>query len=334
MNDTTGALLLLLVVLVIAAVSSRRVAIAASLVAFACFNFFFLSPVGTFAIARKDDLVALFALLAVGVIGSHLSYQARRRAEEALALAQQRNEAEMARRSAEAKSALVASLSHDLKTPLTGLTLASANLGLPGLSDAERREQMQIVQGELDRLKRLFDNIVDMASVESHARTAELEWVQPADLVDAARRQVEGTLASHPITITDETDQRLVHLDPRLTSAALAHVLENAATYSSSGAPVAIDVRLRADHLVIAVRDQGPGLPPHELERVFERFFRGSGTRDDRFASGMGLAIARGLLAIQGGRITATNHPERGAVFTLEIPAVTRSPSDVTLEVA
>ena len=101
MNETAVALVLLLVVLVVAAVSSRVVAIVASLVAFACYNFFFLPPVGTFSIAKKDDLVALVVLLAVSLIGSHLSHQAQRRAEEALSLGRERNEAEMARRSAE-----------------------------------------------------------------------------------------------------------------------------------------------------------------------------------------------------------------------------------------
>lgn len=129
MNETTAALLLLLAVLAIAAVSSRGLAVVAALLAFAGFNFFFLPPVGTFAIAKRDDLVALFVLLAVSLIGSQLSHVARRRAQEALALAQQRNEAELARKAAAARAALVASLGHDLKTPLTALTVAAGNLG-------------------------------------------------------------------------------------------------------------------------------------------------------------------------------------------------------------
>lgn len=334
MNVTTAALLLLLVVLAVAAVSTRRVAIAASLVAFACFNFFFLPPTGTFAIDKQDDAIALLALLAVSLIGSHLSQQARRRAEEALSLAQEKTEAEMARRSAEAKTALVASLSHDLKTPLTALTIAAGNLNTPELSDEERREQLQIVRSELERLKRLFDNIVDMASVEARAMSPELEWVHPNEIVDAARQQVETKLAGHPIEIAGDIDQRLVRLDPRLTSAALAHVLENAGAYSPEQSPIVIDVRIAGDRLIVAVRDHGPGVPPQDIDRIFDRFFRGSDTRYNRFGSGMGLAITRGLLAIQGGTISAANHPDGGAVFTLEIPAATRSATDVEMEVA
>ena len=288
----------------------------------------------TFAIATQDDLVALFALLAVSLIGSQLSHLARRRADEAVMLAQQRNEAELARKNAEVKSALVASLSHDLKTPLTALTVAAGNLSLGGLSDTERREQREIVQTEFDRLQRLFDNVIEMASVEALEMHAELEWVHPIDIVDAGCTQAAVALGSRTIEVRDSTD-RLVHLDPRFTSAALAHVLENAAAYSPASTPVVVDARIVAETLVLAVRDRGPGLPPQDVDRIFERFYRATGaTAPNRFGSGMGLAITRGLLEIQGGRITAANHPDGGALFTLEIPAATRAAAEVALDVA
>jgi len=324
MNTTTVALLFLLVVLIVAAVSTRTVAITVSLVAFVCFNFFFLPPVGTFTIAKGDDIVALVALLAVSLIGSHLSHQARERAKAALALAQERNEAEIARRNADAKAALVASISHDLKTPLTALTVSAGNLGMPGLSEEERGEQLRLVQTELTRLKRLFDSIIDMASVETRSLTTELEWVHPADIVEAACQHAETALRSREIDVRDQSGDQVVHLDPRITSPALAHVLENAAMYSPVSSPIAIHISVTGDHLVLAVRDRGSGLRTNELERIFDRFYRGTGTVPNQFSSGMGLAITRGLLSIQGGRIRAANHPEGGAIFTLEIPAASR----------
>lgn len=332
MNETTVALLFLLVVLVVAAVASRRVAIAASLVAFICFNFFFLPPVGTFTIAKKDDIVALLALLAVSLIGSHLSHQARHRTQVALTLAQERNEAEIAKQSADVKSALVASLSHDLKTPLTALTVSAGNLGIPGLSEDDRREQMRIVQTELLRLKRLFDSIVDMASLDARSISAELEWVHPSDIVEAACQQTEAALASHKIDVRDQSADQVVHLDPRITAAALAHVLENAAMYSPASSPIAIDARVSPDRVIIAVRDHGPGLRADEIDRIFERFYRGTAMTQNQFSSGMGLAITRGLVAIQGGRISAANHPEGGAIFTLEIPAASRVAAEMALD--
>lgn len=331
MNDTTIALALVLVVLVIAAAANRWVAIAASLLAFAGFNFFFLPPIGTFTIAKQDDLIALLTLLAVSLIGSHLSYQARRRAEEAVAMAAQRNEAEIARRNAEAKAALVASLSHDLKTPLTALTVATANLTGAALSQPERDEQAEIVQMELARLRRLFDNVTELASIEARATSSELQWVPAVDIVDAACQHTAAVLTSHQLQITGNGDDRLVHIDPRLTTAALVHVLQNAAAYSPPGSLIEIDVRVAHGRLTISVRDHGPGLAPEDLERMFERFYRGA--RHDQFGSGMGLAITRGLLAIQHGQVTAANHAQGGAVFTIDIPVASR-PADVSLDVA
>jgi two-component system sensor histidine kinase KdpD len=310
------------------------VAVVASLVAFVCYNFFVLPPVGTFRIASRDDLVALFVLLAVSLIGSHLSHQARRRAGESLHLERQRDEAEMARRSAEVKSALVASLSHDVKTPLTALTLAAGNLTSPGLSVELQREQLQIIDTELARLKRLFDNMIDLASVESHTTAPQQEWVMASDIIDAARRQAGATLDGHTVNVRDDTGLQLLFLDPRLTSSALAHVLQNAGAYSPEAKPIEVAVILASSRLAISVRDHGPGVPANDLPRIFERFYRGSGADHHSFRQGMGLAITRGLLDLQGGRIVAANHSDGGAVFTLEVPTSVRSISDVTVEVA
>jgi two-component system sensor histidine kinase KdpD len=169
-----------------------------------------------------------------------------------------------------------------------------------------------------------------MASLETRAVTAEIEWVPPADILEAARQQAVTALAVRDIVIHGDAEPRLVQIDPRLTSAAVAHVLENAAAYSPPAAPIEIGVRVGEGELVIAVRDHGPGLPPQDVERVFERFYRGTGS-SDRFGTGMGLAIARGLIALQGGRITVANHAAGGAIFTLAIPVATRAAVEITL---
>ena len=324
MNETTAALGVLLIVLVIAAVSSRTVAVMASLVAFAVYDFFVLPPIHNFTIDRQDDLVALLALLAVSLIGSHLSQLARRRATEGLTLARERDAADAARRSAETRSALIASLSHDLKTPLTALTIATENLGSAGLSDADRAEQLDIVQTELRRLRRLFDQVVDLASVEAQALTPEPEWVQPIEIVDAARHQAQSVISGHQMSVGGDLEQTLVLIDPRLTSAALAHVLENAANYGSRSLPIEVTVTAENGRLAIAVRDHGRGLAPAEESRVFDRFYRGTAAGTSRFGTGMGLAITRGLLTLQGGTVKAQNHPEGGAIFTIELPVSTR----------
>jgi two-component system sensor histidine kinase KdpD len=467
-NPTIVALSFLLVVLVVAAVLTRRVAVATSLTAFLCFNFFFLPPVGTLTIADPQHLVALFTLLSVSIVASHLSDQVRRRAEEATArrdelarlfdltrdilltpdsadavthiagsiarrfglrgaticlpgppawqlhhspehtveidvrqldgflsagqqalpchaperthgghlrvpmrngttvwlvplrvatqpigvlalqgdavepgtadaiagvtaigierthLLEERKEAEVVRRGAELKSALLASLSHDLKTPLTAVTVAASNLDASWLTDDQRHEQADIVRTELARLNRLFQDIVDMARIEINAVTAELEWVQPAEIIEAAAHQVERAMARHHVEIDAGAEKSFVRLDPRLTSAALAHVLENAGQYAPPGSTISVNVALSYDALQIIVRDRGVGIAPEDLQHLFERFYRGAEARQQRYGTGMGLAITRGLLAAEGGRVWAENHPDGGAVFTLAIPVETR----------
>jgi two-component system, OmpR family, sensor histidine kinase KdpD len=467
-NPTIVALSFLLVVLLVAAVSTLWVAVAISLMAFVCFNFFFLPPVRTFTIADPENWAALFTLLAISIVAIHLSSQARRKAEEAMArrdelarlfaltrdillitdpqdavaivaqwirrrfefervaiclpdgdrwnlhqsdqpsmdfdwlqldaafsepraslassadnsragharieardgarawivplrvgvsplgllalaggsvepgtrdalagvaaiaierthLLEHRNEAEVMRRSAELKSALLASLSHDLKTPLTAVTVAANNLNASWLTPEQRREQTGIVVSELGRLNHLFRDVVDMAKIETEAVVAEREWVQPAEIAEAAARQVESALDGHRVTIDDEAERAFVKVDPQLTSAALAHLLENAAQYSPAGSAILVRISVTSNELRIAVRDHGPGVVPDELDRLFERSYRGAAARRDTFGTGMGLAITRGLLAAEDGRVWAENHPEGGAVFTISVPADTQS---------
>jgi len=308
-DPTIVALCFLLIVLVVAAVSSWRIAVATSLMAFLSFNFFFLPPTGTLAIADAQHWVALFTLLFVSLVGSYLSSQIRHRADEA-------TKAEVARHSAELKSSLLASLGHDLKTPLTALTVAATNLNASWLSPEQRLEQADIVQAELARLNRLFQNLIEMARIESHAVSAEREWVAPADVIDAATQQVESSLVLHRLNVEAGDEALLVHLDPRLTSAALAHVLENAAQHSPAGSSISVTVTAVATEIRFIVRDRGTGLAETPGPQT-----------PSRANSGMGLTISRGLLSAEGGRIWGENDPDGGAVFTLAVPVESRMTS-------
>lgn len=335
-NPTIVALSFLLVVLVVATFSPRRVAVGTSLLSFACFNFFFLPPVRTFTIADPQHGVALLTLLAVSIVASHLASQARERAHEVLVertrLLEERKEAEVVRRGAELKSALLASLSHDFKTPLTAVTVAANNLNATWLTDEQRREQAEIVRVELDRLNRLFQDIIDLARIETNAVAAEPEWVHPAEIVEAAARQITPALSRHRLVTELGPDNHLVRVDPRLTSAALAHLLENAGQYSPEGSVIVVRVTLSADEMRLSVRDGGKGLAARDLPHVFEQFYRGASAVEQRFGTGMGLAITRGLLAAEGGRVWAENDPGGGAIFTIALPAESRAASAIQAE--
>ena len=316
-------------------------AIATSLAAFVLFNLFFLPPVGTLAVADPAHWVSLLSLLAVSLVASHLSAQARRRThevevqrDEIASLLEERREAESIRRNAELKSALLAALGHDLKSPLTAATVAADNLSATWLDEDGRREQAEILRTELVRLNRLFQDIVDMARIETQAVDAEPEWVQPAEMIDAAAAQAADALAGHELRVRSSLEAVLVEVDPRLVSAALAHVLENAGQYSPPGSDIDVDVSLASGELHLTVRDRGVGVAAGEIEHLFDRYYRGAEGKQQRFGTGMGLAITRGLLAAHGGRAWAANHQDGGAVFTIAVPVATRSTSAVERELS
>jgi two-component system sensor histidine kinase KdpD len=171
----------------------------------------------------------------------------------------------------------------------------------------------------------LFQDILDMARIDAEAIQIEPQWVTPADIVDAAMAHVRHAVEGHAVRIEADSDNE-VEVDPRLTSVALSHVLENAAQYSPKEHPIAVRAEARDGGLHVTVTDAGPGLDAAELEHLFERFYRGQSARRTTFGTGMGLAITRGLLAAAGGHIWAENSSS-GARFSLSVPGAVRAAS-------
>jgi two-component system sensor histidine kinase KdpD len=232
---------------------------------------------------------------------------------------EERKEAELTRRSDELKTALLASLGHDLRTPLTAIRLAAVNLISADLSPGDRAEQAALIHAEVERLSRLFNNVLEMAKIDAGAVAASTRATHPSEIVAAARDRVAQALSEHAFeTIID--DDHPVPIDPQLTAAALAHVLENAAQYTPQGTAVTVRVARAGDHLEIRVIDRGPGISAADLPHLFDRFYRGAAARARSSGTGMGLWIARGLLAAEDGRIWAENNPDGGSTFTIAVP--------------
>ena len=243
---------------------------------------------------------------------------------------EERKGAEIARKSEELKSALLASLGHDLRTPLTAIRVAAANLQASWLSEPERREQSDIVLTEVGRLTRLFQNILDMARLDAGAVESSLQWVHPQEIVEAARDQAEYSLRDHPLQMATGGDD-VVRLDPRLTAAALGHLLENAAQYSGPGLPIGVTTSVAGGEFLIQVRDHGPGITQADMPQLFDRFYRGGQSSKHTSGSGMGLSIARGLLAVEGARVWAENAPDGGAIFSVAVPVESKREGDVAV---
>jgi two-component system sensor histidine kinase KdpD len=233
---------------------------------------------------------------------------------------EERKRAELAQQSEALKSALLASLGHDLRTPLTAIRVAADNLQASWADEGERREQSGLIAAEVDRLTRLFQNLLDMARIDAGAVAHDARWVAPSEIVDAARNRVDHLLRGRAVEIADDSD-RLVRLDPRLAAAALSHLLENAAQYTPRLSPIEVRATVSEEGLMIAVRDHGDGIAAADLGHVYERFYRGGGAKGNQSGTGMGLAIARGLLALEGGRISVENCADGGARFTMVVPA-------------
>jgi two-component system sensor histidine kinase KdpD len=236
----------------------------------------------------------------------------------------ERKTAEVTRQSEELKSALLASIGHDLRTPLTAIRVAASNLQDSWLGEAGRRDQADVILTEVERLTRLFQNILSMAKIDAGPIEIAVAWAVPSDILAAARDQVEQALRHHHVEVSIASDVP-VRLDPKLTATALAHVLENAAQYSPEGATIRVAMEIADGELRVAVHDAGPGISPTDVPHVFDRFYRGDAARARATGTGMGLSIARGLLAAERGRIWVENDAAGGAVFTIAVPVELRA---------
>jgi two-component system sensor histidine kinase KdpD len=233
---------------------------------------------------------------------------------------EERKQAELTRQSEALKATLLASLGHDLRTPLTAIRVAATNVKAPWMTDSERLEQSDLILAEAERLTRLFQNILEMARIDAGPIATEVRLVHPSEIVAAAKSQVEQALQAHPLDVHIDTDVP-IRVDPRLTATAVAHLLENAAQYAPAGTSIDVSASVSNDELKITVRDYGPGIDPADLPHLFERFYRGASATTRASGTGMGLWIARGLLAAEHGHIWAENRAD-GAAFTIAIPAL------------
>ena len=322
-NTATVSLSYLLLILFVATSSRLWVAVTVSILSMLCLNFFFLPPVGRLTISDPENWVALVTFLAVSLVASRLSAAARDRAAIAIErakLVEDLKQAEISQRSAELKSTLLASLAHDLRTPLAAIRVAASNLHATWLTDAQRAEQSEIILAEVERLRRLFQNILEMTRIDAGAVAPELQWVHPLEIVEAAQGQVEYTIRGYHVDVQNGHDLGMVFVDPRLTSAALAHLLENAAQYSPPGSKITVTPTPTDEGLLISVRDEGPGIVSDELPHLFERFFRGREARRNTSGTGMGLSITKGLIASENGRVWARNVDGGGSEFCILVP--------------
>jgi two-component system sensor histidine kinase KdpD len=266
--------------------------------------------VGTVLVPRDTDPATLDLLQDRVVPGLETLVSAARRRDE---LEAQVIETKALRRSNVVKTALLRSVSHDLRSPLTAIVTAAGGLSSDTLSDESRRELVAVIAAEAERLSKLVDNLLDLSRLQGGGADPAADWCSVDEVVGAA---IEAA-ATPPggIELKLEPDLPLVEVDAAQVERALANVIENA-TRHGAGAAVTVNVRRAGPHVSIAVTDRGPGVRREELERIFEAF-HGTG---EQAGAGLGLAIARGFVEANGGRIRAESLPGQGATFTIQLP--------------
>lgn len=236
--------------------------------------------------------------------------------------------AEAAREGERLRAALIDSVTHDLRTPLTAIRAAATSLtGGDRLGDAEYREMIAIVDEESARLDRLIGQAIDMAQIEATGIKVHAMPQHLREVIDLALDDRRSLLRDRSVDVQVADTLPAVLMDRELIRRVLRHLIENAAKYSPAGTPIRLRGALDAGRLVVQVTDQGQGIDPGEQDKIFDKFFRGKRQRQRVQGTGMGLAIVKAIMAAHGGGIAVTSRPGDPTTFTLWIPAQTKTPA-------
>jgi two-component system, OmpR family, sensor histidine kinase KdpD len=278
------------------------------------------SRIGTMLVPRDTGGAALEALHDRVVPALETLVAAARKRDE---LETQVIETKALRRSNVVKTAVLRSVSHDLRSPLTAITAAAEGLGSDTLSPESRRELASVIALESARLSRLVDNLLDLSRLQAGGVQPRADWCSVDELVRAAVDSV--TPPPGGIDVQIEAGLPLLRADAAQLERALANVLDNAARYAGAE-PVTVRARAAPQGILLRVGDRGPGIAREKLERIFEPFHSGTG---EGVGTGLGLAIARGFLEANGGRIRAESLPGQGATIVITLPVPAEQPAEV-----
>jgi K+-sensing histidine kinase KdpD len=307
LNEAHVALAYLLVVQGGSARGGRPIGLALAGASFICFDLFFLPPFGTLALQNPLNWVVLLAFLGTSILSAELLYRAK--AERAAALEHAHH----------AKDAVLASVSHDLRTPLTTIKGLAHQIAEGG------DDRAAIIEEEADRLTALVSQLLDLSRITSGATGANIQPNEAEDLLGAAAQQVSGRLEGRELRISVSSPDALLFgkFDFSDTLRALVNLIENAVKYSPPDTPIDLAASREGAWLVFSVSDRGPGIPEAERRRIFEPFYRPAGRAADVAGAGLGLSIARGVAEAQGGGIDVRDRSGGGTIFDLRVPAVT-----------
>ena len=236
-------------------------------------------------------------------------------------LAEQSRHMELMRQTEKLQSALMSSISHDLRTPLVSITgtLSTLQEDDPALDDATRKDLIENASEEADRLNRIVGNLLDLTRMEAGTLRVSKRPCDLRDVLGASLEQLRDRIGDRTVRVAIPKDFPEIPMDYSFMMKAFYNLLDNAVKYSPQDSPIDIGARVKPHEAEIEIRDRGTGIPVGDLARIFERFHRAEKTQ--RVAgTGLGLSISRGIIEAHGGRIAARNNADSGATFVVTLP--------------
>jgi two-component system sensor histidine kinase KdpD len=303
--------MLYLPAVMLAALAGRGPALLASSLAVVAFDLCFVPPRFRIVVENPRHIVTFAVMFAAGLAIATLAE--RLRGQVALARA-----AALKAQTEELRSALLSSVSHDLRTPLAVITAAASSANDPAVAPATRTELLDAVVAEAARLERMLANLLQLTRVATGIVPVR-EWVPLDELCGAALARVEAQLGAREVVI--DVGDLAVPVDPVVFELALVNLLDNAIKHGAP--PIVITAARRGDRIELAVTDHGRGVTAADAERVFEKFFRASSAP----GAGLGLAVVRAVVIAHGGAVRVEAAPTGGARFVLELPAAPPPPA-------
>jgi K+-sensing histidine kinase KdpD len=337
-NLTTVSLVFVVVVTTTAMILGSGPALLNSVLGLLILNFFFIPPIHTWSIHDPQNWIAFTVFAVTAVMVGQLSSRAKNAAAQAEARRleierlyeelrkafAEASQAEALRNSERLKSALLDAVTHDLRTPLTAIKASATELLETGteteLTEDARRDLLQVIDEETDRLDRFVESMMELAKIEGGQLSLKRAPVPALEVVDAALDRCAVALQRFPVEVAIATDLPKLQADAASIAAVLVELLNNASKYSRPGSPITISAENDVQGTVlISVLDRGTGIAEEHRAKIFEKFYRHPRVRSAGF--GLGLAIAKGIVEAHGGNIWVEPNPEGGSIFRFTVPA-------------
>jgi len=230
---------------------------------------------------------------------------------------------EASRESERLRSALLDSVTHEFRTPLTSIKASVTTLrSSTELSEEQEADLLAVIEEESDRLNRLIGEAVEMAQLDAKEVKLDLQAHPIREAIDAAVAESKNALGQHPIEVRLPANLPPVLMDATWIKKVLQHLLENAAKYSAPDSPIFISSEIKNDRMITSVADRGAGIDDLERSMIFDKFYRGQSQRYRIQGTGMGLAIVKAIVEAHGGRIEVTSQLNHGSVFSFGLPVV------------